>query len=126
MVLVDPDGVDGTCEKRGKGEDDADRICRFLGRSGLRSSVKIADDRNAGADGYKSERRVHGNRRFHDDVVQHRHGWCDQHPHDLVELYARVGEGEVEEDDVADHGDGQREDPEHGNALWLKDIDARS
>lgn len=122
---LDPDGVDGRGANAGQREEDTDRRRLLRLRLPGRVGVEVRHDGDAEANRNQRETGLKRQRLTVEDEVEEGAGRGQQDPRDLVELNARVGEREVLQHHVQDHGARERQDLDHVNALRLEDADDR-
>lgn len=131
-VGCDPDGVEGGGEDTAEGEEDTDAggsLDLLIGR-GEGIVVRRHADTQAGGDERVDS--VARQRSAVEHKVHERHGGGEQDAGDLVEGDGGEGQGEVGQDDVHGHGDGEGDDilygdaagDEHGEA-WAREGEER-
>lgn len=125
-VRCDPHGVEGGSEDAGECEEDTegrgglDRRVRNWQRVVVRHHSDTSTCWNKCVDGVAWEGGLV------EDEVHERNGWGEHDARDLVEGDRGEGEGEIREDDVHGHGDGEWDDLLDRDAAWDEHGEARA
>lgn len=124
VVAADPNGVERGGEDAKEGEDDTNHGGRLDGRVPGRAGVVVRDDSDAGTGGDQREHGTGGELSPIEHEVHQSHARGEKDAGDLVEGDRGEGEGEVGEDDVQAHGDGEGDEVLDGGTAGLEEGEA--